>query len=141
MRAEWATGNTILLDGVEVARIPISPWSTKSKAHIRGYGWLLRRGQTEYTAAPDGASEPAFRVWQERGSLWHAASHVAAYELHKDGTLASGFSLWRGGVQVGHTGFTGGFPSFVQIDVDPTVPVDDAVLLLWFWHSLAAASQ
>ncbi|WP_154795697.1 hypothetical protein [Occultella kanbiaonis] len=142
MRLDWGRGNVIRLDGAEVAQIPISPWSRTSKASIGGRPWKLRRGN-DYQATPDGAAEPTFSVQRERGSStsWHACSGSGWYGLRKEGTLSVGLTLWRAGAQVGHTGYTGGFPNYVRLDCEPSIPVDDAVLLLWFWYVLAASSQ
>ncbi|MBZ2197234.1 hypothetical protein [Occultella gossypii] len=78
---------------------------------------------------------------RERGSSasWHAASGSGWYGLREEGTLSVGLTLWP--APRWDTRATGGLPNYVRLDCDPSIPVDDAVLLLWFWYVLAASPQ
>jgi len=126
----------VLSGGAVVATLHASSWKEQATAVIGDREWVFgKRGRDlvgRWTAEP----EDAVRLAARQLSMWKG---TWAVELESVPVEVATASIWKGthrysreGRQVAVSGTTGSWSSRPTLTLDPSVPREHAVFLLWF---------
>lgn len=125
----------VVADGAVVASLQASNWKDRATAVVGGQEWSFGKRAGELRGRWSVESEDSARLRARRASVWKG-TWVADLE----GTLVEveNLSRWTGahrfvsgGLQVAHSGTTGGWVPRPTLTAAPGMPLHHQVFLLW----------
>ena len=125
----------VLRAGAVVATLRASNWKEAATAVIGGREWVFSKHKGQLTARWAAEPEGAVRLRARQTSLWKST-----WEAELEGTVVEvqPASWWkgthrylRGGRLLGKSGNTGGWSPRPTVALDPDIPIDAQVFLLW----------
>ena len=125
----------LLADGRSVATLQAANWKEQATAVVGEREWALskRKGELRgrWTVDPeDSARLRARQVSSWRGT-WVADLEGARVEVQTLSHWRGTHRFVSGGMQVGHSGTTGGWSPRPTLTATPQMPLDHQVFLLW----------
>ena len=133
MELDWASGDVILADGVEVARAERSWFRERAEVQVGTQLWEFRSngwGGSELVASLDGTAHFGARRSGFLSSTW-TLDVGEPLELKQAGWFGSRLTLSRGGTPVGEATRTGMFTSRPRLVLGEPLETRVAVFVLW----------
>ena len=133
MELDWASGDVILADGVEVARADRSWFRERAEVQIGSQLWEFRSngwGGSELTASLDGTVHFGARRSGFLSSTW-TLDVGESLELKQAGWFGSRLTLSRAGSPIGEAARTGMFTSRPRLGLVEPLETRVAVFVLW----------
>ena len=136
MELDWAGGNVILADGVEVARAERSWFRERAEVQIGPELWQFRAegwGSGSLLADLDGPTHYAARRSGFFTSKW-ALDLGHPLELTQAGLFSTRLALTRGGTQIGEVTRSGMFTSRPRLTLTEPLDTRAGCFVLWVAH-------
>ena len=133
MELDWASGDVILADGVEVARAERSWFRERAEVQIGSQLWEFRSngwGGSELTASLDGTIHFGARRSGFFSSTW-TLQVGEPLELKQAGWFGSRLTLSRAGAPIGEVTRSGLLTSRPQLGLVEALETRAAVFVLW----------
>ncbi|MCF6377606.1 hypothetical protein L2K70_08320 [Nocardioides KLBMP 9356] len=138
MELDWAKGNVILADGVEVARAERSWFRERAEVQIGPEAWLYRATSgwtwSSLVAELDGVERLQARRSGFFTNRWAVTGGPEPYEVTNSGFWGTRLAISRRGTQVGEARMSGVFTTRSRIELTEPVTPQVGCFLLWVSH-------
>lgn len=149
---EWgktSAGETpVLLDGSPIASVRQSRWRERAELTVEGQAWVFAaEGGQRVGTCPD---QPGRRFTARRPPVgrsgWELECDAAGYELLTPPLFSSTIDVCRNGEPLGSGRRVRFWSRRPVLEVDPSVPTEHQVFLLWvaflmYWRQQRAATS